>query len=187
MLRITTGIKLEVRGLENVPTGSAIIASKHQSAFETIAFHAILHNAIYILKRSLFLIPPVGWCMWKSGCIGIDRKAGASALRYMTKEAIKKLNEDKKLIIFPEGTRTPVGSNKPYQPGIAMIYAKSNAPVIPVALNSGMFWERNAFAKKKGTVIIEFLPPIAPGLSKKEFLKTLKDTIETASNKLCNP
>lgn len=184
ILRITTGIKMEVRGLENVPKGAAIIASKHQSAFETIAFHAILKNAIYILKRPLFWIPPVGWCMWKSGCIGINRSAGASALRYMTKEALKKLNEGKKLIIFPEGTRTPVGSKKPYQPGIAMLYAKSDAPIIPVALNSGMCWKRNAFSKTKGTITIEFLPAIKPGMNKKEFMQTLQETIETASQNI---
>lgn len=177
-------IDLEIRGLENIPKGEAIIASKHQSAMETFFFHTILKRCVYVLKRELLLVPLFGWSLAKSGCIGINRKAGGSALKKMLAGCKKALKNGNQIIIFPEGTRRMPDAEPSYQPGIALIYSACNIPVIPVALNSGLFWPKRAFAKKSGKIIIEFLKPIESGLDKREFMKNLEDAIETGSKNL---
>ena len=184
LLRLFVGIKVEIKGLENLPKQNGyIVASKHQSAMETILFHSILPNTIYVMKKSLAFIPLAGWYFWRSGCIFINRKKGTSSLRNMYAQAKERLKEGFNIIIFPEGTRTAPGAKTKYNPGLAMIYEAVNAPVIPAALNTGYFWPKNSVKRYPGTVIIEFLPPIETGLDKREFMKIVEERIEDAVSK----
>jgi 1-acyl-sn-glycerol-3-phosphate acyltransferase len=185
MLGVICGLRHRVVGWENVPAGGAIFASKHQSAWDTLIYHVLLDDPIIVLKRELFRVPLVGWYMKKSGAIGIDRSAGFRAVKMMMPEVDRVLAEGSQVLVFPEGTRTPVGDQRPYHPGIAGIYAHTDAPVVPVALNSGVFWGRRSFLKYPGVITIEFLPPMPPGLNRKTFLTELQTRIETATERLC--
>ena len=183
-MRKIAKIDIEIRGIENIPKGKAIIASKHQSAMETFFFHTILNRCVYVLKRELLFVPLFGWSLAKSGCVGINRKAGGSALKKMLSGCKKALDKGNQIIIFPEGTRRMPDAEPSYQSGIALIYSACNTPVIPVALNSGLFWPKRSFIKKQGKIIIEFLKPIETGLDKREFMKKLEESIETSSQRL---
>ncbi len=184
ILRSVVGLDYEVRGRENLPEGPVIIASKHQSAFETFAFHLVFNDPAYVLKRELGWIPFFGWYLLKTGVIAIDRSAGTKALKAMVKGAEAAKAQGRPIVIFPEGTRTPPGSRQPYHSGIAMLYGSLGVPVVPVALNSGLFWGRRAFTKRAGTVTIEILPAFAPGLNRKRFMADLETSIETATDRL---
>jgi 1-acyl-sn-glycerol-3-phosphate acyltransferase len=183
-LNIICGIKFTVKGKENLPTTAYIIASKHQSALETILFWRIFAYPAYILKKELFNIPIFGTFLQKMRMIGIDRKAGASALKQVIKGAKEAIKHGRTIIIYPEGTRAAIGERKPYKPGIAALYSQKIAPVIPVAVNSGLFWQKDSFIKKPGTFIVEFLPAIDQGLTKDEFMQVLQEKIETATESL---
>lgn len=184
LLRLTCRLTHRVRGLENLPSGPCIIASKHQSTWETMAFTHVFCDGAFVLKRDLFYIPVVGWMMWRARNIGIDRAAGPSALRSILRDARRALDAGRPILIFPEGTRTAIGAELPYQPGVAALYTQLKVPVVPVALNSGLFWGRRTFIKKAGTIDVEVLPPIAAGLTRAEFMRTLHDRIETATERL---
>lgn len=178
------GLKMEVRG--QIPKGGAVIASKHQSTFETFAFRLILDDPAVILKRELLRIPLFGWFLWKTGVIAIDRSAGTKALKDMVRGAEQAVADNRQVLIFPEGTRSKVGEAGQYHTGIAMLYGALGLPVVPVAVNSGLFWGRGSMTKKPGIVVIEFLEPIAPGLNRKVFMADLESRIETASNRLAD-
>ncbi len=179
------GVRWQVRGRENLPEGGFLVASKHQSAFETFAFHRLLEDPAYILKRELTWIPFFGWYLAKSGVIAIDRSAGAKALKAMVKGAQQAAAEGRPVIIFPEGTRSAPGAKMPYHTGVAMLYGAMGVPVVPVALNSGMCWGKRSFLKRPGTITVEFLPPIAPGsLDRKAFMAELESRIEAATDRL---
>lgn len=184
LLRWTCGLTHRVRGLENLPSGPCIIASKHQSTWETLAFTHVFSDGAVVLKRDLFYIPVVGWMMWRAGNIGIDRAAGPAALRSILRDARRVLDAGRPIVIFPEGTRTAIGTDIPYQPGVAALYTQLKVPVVPVALNSGLFWGRRTFIKKAGTIDVQILPPIAAGLTRADFMRTLHDRIETATRDL---
>lgn len=184
LLRLTCGIRYEVRNRERLPGTPCIIASKHQSAWETIAFWALSDFPVFILKKELLSLPFFGWHLKKLGMIAIDRKAGAGALKQMIKDSKAALEKGYSLVIFPEGTRTAPGTRKAYQRGIAGLYRALNVPVAPVALNSGKCWSRNAFVKYPGTVTVEFLPPIVPGLDADAFMQQLESDIEAAVERL---
>ena len=184
LLKHVVGLDYRVIGAENLPKGSAIYAAKHQSAWETLFLSRYLHYPAFVLKRELLAIPLFGWYLKKVGMIGIDRKAGASALRNMTRQSAEVFAQDRSLLIFPEGTRVAPGQQKPYQPGIAGLYGQLKVPVVPIALNSGLFWGRKAFVKKPGTITVEILPPIQPGLDRKSLMRDLENRIETAANAL---
>ena len=184
LLRLAVGISVEVRGRDNLPAGPVIVASKHQSALETFAFHLLLADPAYVLKRELTWIPFFGWYLGKTGVIAIDRAAGTKALKAMVKGGEQARAEGRPIVVFPEGTRTPPDSRQPYHSGIAMLYGGLGLPVVPVALNSGLFWGRRAFTKRPGVVTIEFLPPIPPGLERKRFMAELETRIETATDRL---
>lgn len=180
-------IKIKVEGLENLPKQNGyIIASKHQSAMETLLFHSLVPNVFYILKQSLMWLPLANLYAWRTGCIPIDRKGGAKTMRKMLNQASKRLKEGMNLIIFPEGTRVPPTEKKHYSPGVAFLYEQCKVPVVPVALNTGVFWPKNSFIKYPGTVIVRFLPPIQPNLEKRQFLQQLESRIETEQDKLQN-
>jgi 1-acyl-sn-glycerol-3-phosphate acyltransferase len=184
LLRTICGLKLELRGQENLPEGAALIACKHQSAFETMIFHRITRDPAVILKKELLSIPVYGWYCRKTKMIAVDRKGQAAALKSMLAQAKAALEDNRPIIIFPEGTRSPVDSDLPFQPGIAALYSKLNQPVIPVALNTGLFWPRKSFLCRPGKMVIEFLPPIEAGLDRKIFMTELKTRIETKTQEL---
>lgn len=185
LARWIVGLRYEIRGLENLPAdGRCIIAAKHQSAWDTFFFHGVLDDPVYILKKELLRIPFVGWYMARTEQIGIDRSTGAKALKFMVKAANKAADEHRQLVIFPEGTRTPPGDSRAYKPGITALYSRLDLPVVPVALNSGLFWARQAFMKYPGTIVVEFLAPIPPGMDKRAFMGTLHERVETACARL---
>ncbi|MFD2233612.1 lysophospholipid acyltransferase family protein [Phaeospirillum tilakii] len=183
-LKLFTGLGWEVRGREHLPAGGMIIASKHQSTFETFAMHLMFDDPAYVLKRELLWIPCFGWYLFKSGVIAIDRSAGTRALKTMVKGAETAAAEGRPIVIFPEGTRAAPGTKRPYHSGVAMLYGALDLPVVPIALNSGVFWGRGALRKYPGTLTIEILPPIAPGLDRRAFMAELEQRIETASDRL---
>lgn len=183
-LRIICNITYEVRGTEYIPDTPCIIASKHQSAWETIALGFLLPLPVYILKKELLNIPIFGLYLRKFGMIAINRSKGTQSLRQLDQNTKRVIDNGRCVVLFPEGTRTAPGSSGDYHRGIARLYRLLEKPVVPVALNSGVFWGRNAFHKKAGTIIIEFLPPIASGLDNKTFMATLENTIESKSREL---
>jgi 1-acyl-sn-glycerol-3-phosphate acyltransferase len=184
LLGAILGIRHELRGTENLPERPAIIACKHQSAWETIAFNALLDDPAVVLKKELLRIPIWGWLATHARHIGIDRKAGAGALRAMRAAAVAASAAGRHILIFPQGTRTPPGSRRPYWPGVAALYEKLDLPVVPVALDSGLFWGRRSFVKRPGVITVEFLAPIPPGLGRRELLRELESRIEAATTRL---
>ncbi len=184
LARIFCGIKYEIRGKENIGNTPVIYASKHQSAWDTIIYLTIFPNVAYVLKKELLRLPFWGWYLWRMEMIAIDRSAGASSLKQMLRDSKTVLGKGRPIVIFPEGTRTKPNSQPDYQSGITAMYSALNVPVVPVALNSGVYWGKNAFFKKSGTIIIEFLPQIPAGLAKKEFIERLQNDIETITTKL---
>jgi 1-acyl-sn-glycerol-3-phosphate acyltransferase len=180
----TVGLRHEVRGRENLPTGPAILALKHQSAWDTLFIACLVKDPAIVAKRELLLIPIFGWYLWRAGVIPIDRKAGASALRSIIARAKAATAQGRSIAIFPEGTRIAIGKRVPYQPGVAALYAQLGLPLVPVALNSGLFWPRNSFRKLPGRITLEILPPIPAGLDRRKVLAVLADRIETATDRL---
>jgi len=183
-LKHIIGLTYEVRGIEHLPEGAAVLASKHQSAWDTGFFFHIAGDPAYVLKKELLSVPLFGWYLSRVGMIAVDRDAGASAMKKMIKDAKAVAAEGRKVVIFPEGTRSKPGEHTTYHPGIAAIDRAVEAPVIPVALNSGMFWERRGFIKHSGKIIVEFLPPLPKGLKAREHMEQLEKAIEEASNRL---
>jgi len=184
LLRAIVGTKIEVRGRENIPEGPCLVASKHQSAWETFALIPIFRDPALLMKRELFWIPFHGWFSHKFEMIPVDRDKGPTALRRMLREARKRIDDGREISIFPEGTRRPAGDPPDYKTGIAMLYDALGIPCVPVALNSGLFWPRRSLLRRPGTIIVEILDPIPPGLRKAEFLRRLETAIEGASNRL---
>lgn len=191
MLRLAAGIvglDYEVRGRANIPDRPVLYAVKHQSAWDTLAVPVLLPSPAVVLKRELFWVPFYGWYARRAGMIAIDRGAGARALRRMLRAARAARAKGRPVVIFPQGTRTMPrrlgGQPRPYQPGVAALYGELGVPVVPVALNSGLFWGRRAFRKQPGRITVEFLPAIAPGLAKRAFLAELESRIEAATDRL---
>ncbi|MBI5120772.1 MAG: 1-acyl-sn-glycerol-3-phosphate acyltransferase [Rhodospirillales bacterium] len=184
LLRLVAGLGYEFRGLERLPKGPFLIAAKHQSAWDTFIFHILLNDPAFILKQELLSIPLFGWYLKKHGMIAIDRKAGAGALKKMLRLAKEAIDRGSTPIIFPEGTRTAPGDSKPYHPGIAALYADLQVPVVPIALNSGLYWKRQGFIKHPGKIVLEVLEPIEPGQDRRQFLTVLKERIEESCQRL---
>jgi 1-acyl-sn-glycerol-3-phosphate acyltransferase len=178
------GTKLEFRGLEHIPRGACIVAAKHQSFIETVALTLHTADFTFVLKRELGAIPLFGWYVRKAEQIMIDRARRGSALAQLAREARKVLGQGRQIFIFPEGTRRPAGAPPAFKPGVAHLYAETNVPCVPVALNSGLFWPRRSFLRQPGTIVIEFLEPIAPGLDKRSFMRLLQDRIEPVTDRL---
>jgi 1-acyl-sn-glycerol-3-phosphate acyltransferase len=162
-----------------------IVAAKHQSFLETFALVTVFRDPVFILKRELTWIPFFGWCLMKMRMIPVDRGGKARALAQVTKRAKTELRENgRQLLIFPEGTRRAPGAPPAYKFGVAHIYGELGLPCVPVALNSGLYWPRRKFLRRPGTIRIEILPPIAPGLDKASFHALIQERIETASDRL---
>ena len=187
-LKFIVGLRYEIKDkniLEEVLQKSpCILACKHQSAWETIIFSQIFPDFRIVLKKELLSVPLFGRYLKKLNSISIDRQAGTKALKVLIEQSQKSIQENHSILIFPEGTRGMPGTKTHYQPGIGVMYKNLNVPVIPVALNSGVFWGRRRFFKKPGTITLQFLQPIEPGLDRDEFMKTLSDSIEKACEKL---
>lgn len=184
-IRFLAGIKYEVRGTEHFPADHRFIAaSKHQSALETLAYHALLPYPSYILKKELLYIPLFGWNLKLIKCIPIDRSSGTKAMRSILDGTQELLNEGRPVVIFPEGTRTKPGTTTKYNPGVGLLYEKCGVPIIPVAVNTGYFWPKKAFLKHPGKVIFQFLPPMPEGLGKREFIDELQGRIEAACREI---
>ncbi len=184
MARTVAGIDVDLRGTENLPNGPAIVAAKHQSAWETLYLTELLDRPAAVMKEELVKAPVVGPYMRAMEMIPVNRRAGASALRRMVEKAREAVAAGRTILIFPQGTRVAPGAKAPYHPGTAALYVGLGLPVIPVALNSGMYWSRNAFWKRPGRVVVEFLPAIPPGLDRKAFMARLEETLEAANARI---
>lgn len=184
LMQAIVGTKLEVRGRENIPAGGLLVAAKHQSAWDTFALHTLFADPAMVLKRELMWIPLMGWFSIKFQLIPVDRSAGAGAMRRLRARARRALADARQIIIFPEGTRRAPGAEPAYKPGIALLYSELSVPCLPVALNSGLFWPRRRLERYPGTIIVEILPPIPPGLTRKDFMARLEGAIEEASNRI---
>ncbi len=179
-------IQVEIRGQHRLPQESVIVASKHQSVWETTMIESLVPDAVIILKRELTMIPLFGHLLVKAGMISIDRSKGRNVIPQMVEGAIHARDQGRSIFIFPEGTRTAAGERGTYRHGAYTLYKGTGLKVVPAAHNAGFFWPRRKFLKVPGKIIFEFLPAIEPGLSEQDFMKRLADTIETASDKL-NP
>jgi 1-acyl-sn-glycerol-3-phosphate acyltransferase len=183
-LRLICNVRLEVRGLEKLPEGAALIASKHQSAWDTFGLIPLLHDPAVVMKAELFSIPFYGWFSRKFKMIGVRREAGGAALRAMLREARDRAANGRHIVIFPEGTRSAPGSPPDYKPGVLLLYEGLGVPCYPIALNTGLFWPRRSLRRNPGVMIVEVLDPIPPGLPRKEFLPRLQAVTEEATTRL---
>jgi 1-acyl-sn-glycerol-3-phosphate acyltransferase len=184
LARLIAGIDYELRGAEHLPRAPAIIAMKHQSAWDTVAVPALFGDAVIVVKRELLWIPCYGWYVRRAGMIPVNRGTGAAALRAMLGHARRVVAEGRLIVIFPEGTRTAVGAKRDYHPGVAALYTQLGLPVVPVAVNSGLFWPRRSFLKRPGRIVVEALAPLPPGLERRTFTAELQSRIETATERL---
>ena len=181
LLRVICGTDVEWRGLEKIPPGPLLVAVKHQSAWETFALISLFDDPTFILKRELMWVPLFGWFARKGGMIAVDRAAGKGALSPMMSSFRAALAEGRQVVIFPEGTRRSPGAEPDYKLGIVFLYREGQVPCLPIALNSGLFWGRRGFLRYPGTIRVEILEPIPPGLNRRVFFRRLKDDIETAT------
>ena len=186
MLAAIVGLRHELRGVEHRPGGGVVYAFKHQSAWDTIALALLVEDPMIVLKKELLAIPLFGWYLARTGQIAVDRRGGAAALKRMLRAAAAAAARGRPIVIFPEGTRVAPGQHRLYQPGVAALYGQLGLPVVPVALNSGLFWGRRSFLKRPGLITVEFLPAIAPGLSRRDFLAELERRTESACARLAD-
>ena len=183
LLRWVVGMRMEIVGRENIPTGPLLVAAKHQSAWETIALLTLFDDPAFILKRELMWIPLFGWYALKTRMIPINRGARVVALKEMTDRAQAEIADDRQILIFPEGTRRPVGAPPEYKFGVAHLYASLGVPCLPIALNSGLYWPRHK-PLRAGIVRVEILPTIPAGLPRGVFMARVQREIETATARL---
>jgi 1-acyl-sn-glycerol-3-phosphate acyltransferase len=184
MLRMICRIEVDWRGLEKIPNGAILVAAKHQSAWETFALLTLFDDPTFILKRELLWLPFYGWYARHAGMIPVERGGGKPALVAMGAHARAALAEGRQIVVFPEGTRRAPGAEPSYKYGVAYLYGECGVPCVPIALNSGLFWPRRRFMRYPGTIVVEVLDPIAPGLPVDEFFPRLQREIETATAKL---
>lgn len=184
LLKAIVGLDGEIRGLEHLPSGPAIIAMKHQSAWDTLILPIVLGDPAAVVKRELLWLPFYGWYAARAGSIAIDRKGGAGALRRMVRAARQAVTAGRSVVIFPQGTRTAPGEHVAYQPGVAALYQALRLPVVPAAVNSGLYWGRRSFVKRPGRIILAFLEPIPPGLPRAQLMSELEARIEAATSAL---
>jgi len=182
--RVIGGITYRVIGREHVPEGACIIAAKHQSAWETFKLHQLFGDPAIVLKKELLTIPLWGWYLRRSGMIPIDRGGGVNALAGMMQAAHRATEQGRKIVIFPQGTRVTVGAERTYKSGVAALYQELKIPVVPMALNSGLFWPKGLLPTRSGTITVEILPPIPAGLPRDVMMERLKNELEEASNRL---
>ena len=183
-LRVIGGVTLELRGLERLPPGPALIAAKHQSMFDIVPAFVCMPDALFVMKTELMRIPVFGWLCRKNGMIEVDRGAGSTAMRKLIADARQRFTEPRQLLIFPEGTRRAPGAEPEYKPGVAGMYRDLETPCVPVATNTGLHMSSTGLPISRGVVVYEVLEPIPAGLKRTEFMRVLQERIETASKAL---
>lgn len=180
LARVLLKIKYKVEGIENVKA-PCVVASQHQSTWETLIFHVLFTDPAMIMKSEIAGTPMTRAFIKRLELISVRRKDGSRALIKMIEQAKKCMSQGRVLVIFPEGTRVAPGQKATYQKGVAALYKALQVPVVPMALNSGLFWGRRAFLKKPGTITLRFLPPIMPGETSEVLLNELSVRLERAS------
>lgn len=182
-LRVICGVRWEVTGREHLPEdGPALIASMHQSAFDTMVWILLVPRACYVLKRELMGIPVFGPMCRLTGMIAVDRGAGAAAIRSLLKESDRAVAEVRQMVIFPEGTRVPPGGIMALQPGVAAMASRSGLPVIPVTTDSGLCWGRRAFRKRPGVIHVTIDPPLPAGMARPALMARLEAKFAEAAH-----
>jgi len=184
LLRAVCGTAMDVRGRQHIPKGAALVAGKHQSFWETFAILPLLDDPAMVLKKELTYIPFFGWFIYKFRMIAVERTAGSAALKTLMRRAEQEIAAGRQIVIMPEGTRRAPDDPPDYKPGAAALYGLLGVSCVPFALNSGLFWPRRKFLRHPGTIVIEFLPAIPPGLPRKIFQTQLQEAIETATARL---
>ena len=182
--RTICGVEEEYRGLSNRVAGGSLVAAKHQSTWETLALVLVFDRPAFIIKRELTWVPLFGWYALKFGMIPVDRGKRSEALAAMAARAAREIAGGRPIIIFPEGTRRAAGAPPAYRYGVVRLYQELNVPCLPVALNSGLFWPRRAVRHHAGTIVMDILPPIPPGMDTEGFAALLRETIESATDGL---
>lgn len=181
LLRKLNKLDYKILGEDKIKT-PCIIASKHQSVFETmIYFMEWGEHSVFVLKKSLFRWPVLGMLLKHTGMIGIPRDKPIYALQQMQKLGKQAIQDNKNIIIFPEGTRTEPGEKIKYSDGVYLLYARLKVPVVTVGVNTGLFWPRHMFKKIPGCASIIVNDIIMPGLSREAFMQSMEDSIEKAS------
>jgi 1-acyl-sn-glycerol-3-phosphate acyltransferase len=181
LLRMIAGTRLEVRGHEKLPKGACLVVSKHQSAWDTFGLVPLFRDPAIVLKDELKWIPFYGWFCVKFEHILVKRERAAQALKTMIADARQRVAQGREVVIFPEGTRQAPGAPPDYKPGYVALYEALDVPCVPVALNSGLYWPRRKMIRRPGTIVVEFLDPIPPGLPRKEFRQLLEARLEAAA------
>ncbi len=184
LLKHIVGTDMEVRGAKNLPKGACLVVSKHQSAWDTFALVPLFRDPAIVLKDELKWIPFYGWFCVKFEHILVKREKAASALKAMIRDAQRKAAQGREILIFPEGTRRPPGAPPDYKPGYVALYEGLGLPCVPLALNSGLYWPRRSLMRRPGTIVVEFLEPLPPGMGRKEFRETIEARLEAASARL---
>jgi len=185
LLRVCCGIRVQVTGREHLPAGgAALLAARHESAFDTIVWLALLPHPAYVLKQELLRIPVYGWHARHYGMIPVDRSAGASAMRALIRGAKAAVAAGMQVVIFPEGSRIAPGVRVPLQPGIAALASALGLPVVPVATDSGRCWGRGIFGRRAGTITIAVLPPLPAGLARAALIARLEAAIHAEQGRL---
>ena len=184
LLQWICGTNIEVRGRENLPDGACLIVSKHQSAWDTFALIPLLRDPAVVLKDELKWIPLYGWFCVKFEHVLVKREKASVALRALIKDGQERIAAGREVLIFPEGTRSVPGAPPDYKPGYVALYEALGVAAVPLALNSGLFWPRRSFLRYPGTIVVEFLPALSPGLPRAAFRKTMETAIETATDRL---
>lgn len=182
--RLHLGVTCEVRGTP--PVGDCIVAAKHQCFLDILVIARALPQRAFIMKKEVMRVPVMGWYAWKVGCIPIDRSRGREAMRAISSEINRRLAAEGlgQLIIYPEGTRTRPGERRPYKHGVSTIRAATGLPVVPVAVNTGLFWPRKGWGIRPGRAVVEFLPPLPADLPAEGFVPRLEAEVETHSDRL---
>lgn len=187
-LRPLAGIRIAVTGAEHLPkAGPALIASQHQSAFDTLVWLLLVPRPAYILKSELRRIPFFGPMLKPCGQIAVERRGGAQAIRAMLRDASRAEAENRQIIIFPEGTRRPPGEVGPMQPGVAALAAHTGLPVIPVVTDSGLVWPRRSYLRRPGTIRIAILPPLPKELPRRALLSRLTELYQAGIDPVGKP
>lgn len=184
LLEKIVGTRLEVRGAEHLPKGACLVVSKHQSAWDTFGLIPLFRDPAVVLKDELKWIPFYGWFCVKFEHILVQRGKAAAALKAMIRDARARAAQGREIVIFPEGTRRAPGAPPDYKPGYVALYEGLGLTCVPLALNSGLFWPRRSLMRYPGTIVVEFLEPLPPGLPRAEFRETVEARIEAASARL---
>jgi 1-acyl-sn-glycerol-3-phosphate acyltransferase len=184
LLRVICGVRMEIRGVEHLPRGRALIAAKHQCMFDTMGPLGVFDDACFVMKRELLKIPFYGWYCRKAGMIEVDRQGQAQAMRKLIANARQRTADNRQLVIFPEGTRVAPGQTGQYQPGVAGLYRDLDLPCTPMATNSGVHWPAHGLLRRPGVIVYEFLEPIPAGLKRPDFMRELETRLEAACRRL---